>query len=347
MMTLEIASEQDNPDLRRLLRENSMQSWVSMSIEREPSFFAGQNRFGQDWAVIARQGPATVGMYTCANHPVHVNGLAQQLGYLGALRVDSSYRNQVRVLRNGYASLRYLSTGGQPKSWYTCIASENQIARRMLEANLKGMPVYKPAGEMITFALPRVRGCSHALWTPVRSGQMEAFCDFYNQQAAQWQFAPALTPETARLTEATFYVHDKGGRISACMALWNQQSYKQVVARAYRRPLATLVPVYNAYARLARKVELPPVGESLDQTFLSFLAAPLKQPGLFVDLVSDAAALCPSKVLVLGLNSQHPCSALIQRKFKPLMYRTRVYVVGFGGVLELDGRPVQPEVAVL
>jgi hypothetical protein len=347
MTNFEIATEQDNSELRRLLRENSMQSWVSMSIEREPSFCAGQNKFGQDWAVIAREGAATVGMYTCASQPVHVNGLAGHLGYLGALRVNPSYRNQLRVLRDGYASLRYLSQGDQPESWYTCIASENQTARRILEANLKGMPAYKPVGEMTTFALPRSRGRSHALWSLALPEQMNEVCDFYNQHAAQWQFAPVLTPEAAQLTGATFYIHVTGDRIKACMALWNQQSYKQIVARAYRRPLATLVPVYNACARLARMVELPAVGENLDQTFLSFLAAPLEQPELFMDLVSDAVALCPSKALTLGLNTQHPYARPIQREFRPLVYRTQVYTVGFDGVPALDGRPAQPEVAVL
>lgn len=345
MITFDLATERDDADICRLLRDNSMPSWVTMTTEREPSFFSGLNRFGRDWAVVARQGRELIGMYTGAEHRVHVNGAHANLGYLGGLRVVPAFRKRHSILRTGYASIPTLSTLDDNNNWYSCIASENHAARRVLEANLKELPKYRYVGELVTLALPQTRGRKISLWHRAQPQQMDDLCAWYNQQAKRYQFAPVLCGETARQTGAEFFIHESNGRIEACMALWGQQAYKQVVARSYRQPLAMLRPAYNAVARLTQRVALPSVGQSLDQTFLAFLSAP--QSPLLIDLVRDALALCPTKVLTLGLHAQHPYLDDLQRTFHPLTYRTRIYAVHFAEIPVLDNRPAQPEAAVL
>jgi hypothetical protein len=345
--TYELATDQDDAELRALLRDNAMPSWVTMTVSREPSFFAGANRFGRDWAVIARQDASPVGMYACSEQSVHLNGAPCELGYLGALRLNPSHRNRLRILRDGFASVRTFSPPRSRQLWYTAIASENLVARRILEANIRSMPRYRAINELVTLALPRARGRRRSMWRQVQPGEMGRLCSFYNQHACQYQFSPALTVELAVATGASFFVVAEQGEFHACMALWNQQNYKQVVACAYRRPLGTLLPVYNAYARLTSKIPLPRVGQALDLTHLAFLAVapPLDQE--IVALIEDALAINPTAVLTLGLHTSHPWLASLVRTYRPTSYRTWIYAVNFDDSVSLDGRPAQPEVAVL
>jgi len=347
MTTYALATPHDDAVLRALLHDNPMPSWVTMCVLRDPSFFAGVDRFGREWAVIARQGTSPVGMYTCSDQRVHLNGVPTELGYMGALRVNPAYRNRLRILRGGYASVRALALSRPPPLWYTAIASENLPARRILEANLRGMPRYWATNDLVTMALPRARGYRHFLWRQVRVDELGRLCDFYNQNAIQYQFSPVLTPEIASKTGASFFVVERDGELKACMALWNQQSYKQVVACAYRRPLGQLLPIYNVYARLARKIELPRVGQALDQTYLAFLAISPSLEYEVVALIEDALALNPARVLTLGLHADHPWLAPLLHSCRPATYRTRIYAVNFDESVALDGRPAQPEVAVL
>lgn len=347
MTTYALATSRDDAVMRALLRDNPMPSWVSMASTREPSFFAGMGRFGRDWAVVARQGNEAVGMYACSDQPVHVNGLETELGYLGGLRVAPQYRHRLRILRDGYASIRSLSPRRDPELWYTAIATENAPARRLLEANLRGMPRYRALNDMATLALPKARGRKHGLWRPVAADEMEDVCRFYNRQVRRYQFSPVLTPERAGRTGAVFHVVAGKDGPRAVMALWNQQPYKQVMACAYRQPLGMLLPLYNLYARLTRQVPLPPIGQALDQTYLAFLAV---APELECDasaLIEDALAICPTAVLTLGLHAAHAWLDCLIRSFRPATYRTRIYAVDFGETAELDGRPAQPEVALL
>lgn len=347
MIDYALAGPADEAILRRLLRENPMPAWVSMAMTREPDFFAGAQRFGRDWAVLARDGGQPVGMYSCAEQPVHVDGQPGETGYLGALRVAPAYRHRLRVLRDGYASIRRLSPRPGADLWYTAVASQNAPARRLLEAGLRGMPHYQPLNELVTLALPSRRGRRHGLWRRVAEDRLAALCRFYNEQASAWQFSPVLSPEIACHCGADFHVVERDGAIVASMALWNQQAYKQVVACAYRWPLGPLLPAYNLYARCAGRLPLPPVGRPLDQSALAFFAVAPALADRLPELIEDALARCPTAALSFALHVEHPWLATLLSQFRPATYRSWIYAVSFAAPARLDGRPAQPEAAVL
>lgn len=346
MIDLRLASEADDADLRAMLRDNAMPSWVSLSLQREPSYFAGVGRFGRERVVIARDGATPVGMYACAEHPLHIDGRPATLGYLGGLRVNPAYRHRRRVLRAGYASIRELSGSGDPDTWYSSIAADNLPARRLLEAGLRDLPRYVAQGEMLTLALSRQRGQRLGLWRRPSAGEIAALCRAHNAAAARYQLSPVLDPERVAASGADFFVSGGDGAPAACMALWNQQAYKQVVARAYRQPLAALRPLYNVWARLGGRIALPAVGRPLDQSFLAFLATD-EDARTLLPLIRDALALCRSEVLTFGLHAAHPALPELLRALRPAVYRTVIYAVCFGPPPQWQRRPVQPEVAVL
>ena len=317
MTTFRVATEADDAVLRAMLRDNGMPTWVEMTIEREPSFFAGKDRFGRDWAVIAEDSEQVVGMYTAAVMPVHLNGAPTQLGYLGGLRVNPGFRRRIRYLRDGYASVQKLAPV-DVTSWFTVVAAENVAARRLLEAGITGLPAYYPQGDYVTFALPVSRGKRLGLWR--RAEDAARVVSFYNEYAARFQYAPVLNEELVHALD--FYECD-----GAVAALWDQRAFKQIVARRYRQPVASLRPVYNAYARLLRRIPLPREGQSLDQTFIAFLAMRDGVDGY--TLLRDLLSHCRTPVASLGVQASHPLIPAI-RRFAPMSYPARIYEVSFG-----------------
>jgi hypothetical protein len=357
-----LATPADDADLRRLLREQAMPGWVSLTMTREPDYFAAAARPpGQEWSVIARDdataGHTAVGMYHCRAHAVHWNGAPRTLGYLGGLRVTPAYRHRLRVLRDGYASITRLHAPPAGGFWFTSIAADNHAARRLLEAGLRGMPRYTPLDAYATLAISRRNARRHGLWQALpanadppraeNTAQWQALCDFYNQHAARCQLAPVLTPEWARASGARFHGLRQGGALQACMALWDQRAYQQVRALAYRQPLHALRPLYNLYARCRRRVGLPAPGAALAQTFLAFFAA---SPRLDISaraLVEDALAHCATPVLTLGLHAAHPWLEPLRQALRATAYQSWIYSVSFDDPPAADGRPAQPEAALL
>jgi hypothetical protein len=373
MTTLRLATPADDAVIRSILRENAMPSWVEMAIAREPSFFAGTNLFGRDWAVIAEDDGDAAGMYSASVVPSFVDGQPEQLGYLGGLRVRSPYRQRIRFLREGYASVEQLAP--VPRSvpwWFTVIGEQNLVARRLLERGLAGLPKYTPIGEYATYAVATSRGKRRNLWRRANEGDVETIVAFYNRQAATMQCAPVLDEDFVRRMVAfeTFVVndtwcgdrrlrppdsrgassHDVRGRpslhhvsrdFSAVAFLWDQRAFKQIVARGYREPLGRLLPVYNAFARLARRVPLPHAGGQLEHTFLAFLAGDCERGEL-----EDLLTFCETPIASIGLHAGHPLTKVV-KSMRPIAYPARVYAVSFDGTTPRVAGRVQPEAALL
>jgi hypothetical protein len=348
MTTLRLATEADDAVLRGLMRENGMASWVEMAIEREPSFFAARKLYGEEWAVIAEEKQEVVGMYTAALRPVYVNGKPERLGYLGGLRVSARHRHRIRHLRQGYASIEPLAPAVRTLPWwFTVVASENLAARRLLESGVPGLPTYHALGDYVTLALPASRGSREGLWRRADASRVEDLVAFHNAQASGFELAPALDGALARrIGLDRFYLVERDGVVQGVAALWDQRSFKQIVAIRYRRPIGGLLPAYNLYARLCRRVPLPREGQPLSHTFIAFLALADEARSDARRVLCDLLSHCSTPVATLGLHAGHPLLETLGA-FKPVRYPARVYGVTFEGRPRVSDRPIQPEAALL
>jgi hypothetical protein len=223
------------------------------------------------------------------------------------------------------------------------VAAENATARRLLESGVPGLPAYHFQGDYVTFAVAAARGKRLNLWRRATTTDIERIVALYNAQAALFQCSPVLTEDLVRrIGVEQFFLYENHG----VAALWDQRAFKQIVARRYRRPLATLRPFYNLYASLAGQIPLPREGDALDQTFIAFLALDDSvQPNASV-ILRDLLSHCKTPVASIGLHAKHSLVPIIE-KMKPISYPARVYAVCFEGGPPPNGRPVQPEAALL
>jgi len=348
MTTLRRATDADDGVLRQFLRHSGMAGWVEMSIEREPSFFAGRDFGGEEWAVIAEEQTDIVGMYSAAVRRTYVNGQAERLGYLGGLRVASNYRHRIRHLRQGYASIRELApAAGTLPWWFTVVAADNVAARKLLEAGVRGLPTYHSLGDFVTFALPTSRSQRRGLWRPANATDIDTLVQFHNAHASRFNLAPSLDRTlVTRIGIDLFYVLERDRVLQGVAALWDQRTFKQIVATRYRRPVGSLVPIYNFYARLFQRIPLPYEGQALNHTFVAFFALGDDVQAESRLLLKDLLSHCRTPIASLGLNSVHPLNETVT-EFKPIRYPARVYAVTFEGEPPVCDGPIQPEAAFL
>ena len=360
-VTYRLAVPNDDRTIRDLLRKNDMDSWARMSIEREPSFFQGENLVGQSSAVIAYMTDApeqVIGTYAMAEQQTHVNGRPMDTAYLGALRVNPEYRHKIRFLKNGFASVRALS-GIDRLTTFTSVAIENSVARRLLEANLRGMPRYTPVGDFDSMGFSTRQGEPVELLQPAVPGDIPSLVEFFNASAASYQFSPVLSRQwLASLTGSfglrldDFWLLKNGQDVCGCIAIWDQRSFKQIVSRGYRFPLNLLRGSYNLYARLTGRLALPRPGKQLEQVFLSFFALG-KQAGDSANaVVREALTIARRKgaqVGTLGLSAQNPLGHRLRQSLRANVYRSCIETVHWADGAEpaLDTRSPQPEVGLL
>lgn len=356
-----VAHADDDANLRAMLREYEMESWVVVTLEREPSYFAAEGIFGRDHTFICEdfERGRPVGMYGCSILPCHVNGVAVEAGYLRALRVQAQYRHRLRILKQGYNSIPVL-LGGQsiPRPWFTSIAFENSNARRLLEKNLRGMPRYEPLGNLATCAFSVRRKRRTFLWEPACKADIPLLTSFYNSRASAFQFSPVLADAWLEslprhgLKIEDFLILRRNGTIAACCALWDQTLCKQAVIKRYRFPVNIARPLVNACAALTSRMRLPPENSVLRNVFLAFFAVDGQFIHLTPKLLREAGEIAHAAGMdacLVGLAESHPQLSRIRDILRPQLYMTYIESVAWKGdsAYPLNRLPIQPEIAFL
>lgn len=347
MIQYTIASQQDDQAIRTILRDNDMSAWVNLSFEREPSFFAVKSPATEEFAVIARDENTLVGMYTYALQQIYCNGQASYLGYLGGLRVNQSYRNQFRILKEGFATIKHLMPATDYPFYFTSIGEENNKARRILESGVSGLPKYHFTGEIVTFALPVVQGKPLPNgWRLIAEEEIPTVLAFYKERAIQYQFSPVLDEQIIRhIGLNNFWIYYDEG-VQACAAIWDQSAYKQIVAKKYRFPIDIVRPIYNTYAKITKRVSLPAIGTGLSYCYFAYLAFSDSVFHKELPLIRDLLRYCDSETAIVGFHAQHPMINVC-KSLNGLAYKTRIYLVGELPDSLLESKPVQPEVALM
>lgn len=364
-LVVETARPEDDPELRRLLRDNPMDGEIRVSLEREPNAFLAAAVEGEPHRTIVARDPSTGGIVGMGSRSVwnaFVNGEPVRLGYLSQLRVDRAFRGRKRLLVAGYGLLRSFRGPDELPFDLTSIIADNEVARRLLGAGLPGLPLYREIEGFTTLVVPatsRPRKVSG-----IERGARErlpgiAACLERNRR--RHQFAPRFSVEDLLSTERSrglapedFFVAISGDEVVGCLALWDQSGFKQVVVRGYAPRLARWRPLLNQLNRLSPILgtpHLPEPGQILPHAYLSHVAVDGDDPGIFQALVEMAYAEARGRGLVyavIGLASRHPWLPWLKKRFRPREYASMLYTVHWeDGGEAIDGRIPHVEVALL
>jgi len=357
------AGLKDDCHLKSTLRDNAMDSWVNMTFEREPCYFDADGLIGNDLTVIAHRfdhPDSIVGMYSFAELPVHINGEPSKAGYLGALRVNPQYRHKIRLIKNGFKSIPKLVPNlSVLPICFTSLAKQNNNARRLLEANIKGMPKYAIYGEIQTLAISTANSQRFGFFRPLKTDEIPELIQFYNRFSKNYQLSPVLSKDwllnlnhQQGLSLDDFYIAKHLGKIKACFAIWDQRSVKQVVVKAYKFPLNQLRGLYNLYAGFTKRVRLPDINEQLPQAYIAFFAYDEVYTSRISYLIKEILYFIQTKqaeIGVIGLSIKNPALKTIKQTMSVQIYETIIETVNFYDkqMFQLDSKPAQPEVAIL
>jgi hypothetical protein len=371
-MEFALATQADNAELRRILRENALEGDIRLTFEREPDFFLASSIEGDvHETLVAREKPGERRIIALGSRSVReawINGERCPLGYLSQLRVDAPFRAHPGLLSRGYRFLRELHQARADAPYYlTTIIEDNHRARDVLESGRMGLPTYQARDALCTLVIPTRAPQARTDGTNVRPAgprDLEGILRCLERYGRRHQFHPVWTREG--LTDSArcrglglkdfSVVTSPSGEVSGCVALWDQRAFKQSVVRGYSGRLAWARSAINWLGPLLR-LGLPPLprpGEGLAHATLSHLAVDDDQPEAaqaLVDAGIRMAARSGLTAVTLGLAERNPLLSPIRRRFKGLEYRSILYQVywedGSHDALRADGRVPHVEIAVL
>lgn len=283
-----------------------------------------------------------------------VNGEPRPVGYMSQLRFHPRVRRGMglaRLLSRAFALFHALHEDGRAPFYLLSVVAGNDPARRLLTAGLPGFPRLRPLGRLETHAihlgrlrrpLPLPQGLR---LEPGSEERLPAVLDCLDRNGRRRQLAPCWTAET--LSVKDFFIALDGERVVGCLAAWDQSAVKQLVVRGYSGPLALWRPLLNLVIRL------PAPGTALRSCWASHRAIDGDDPVVFAALlraVYNRAVRQGQHYLTIGFGEGDPLRAVL-KGYRATAYLSDLYLAawedGEAAAARVDGRPVDPEIAVL
>ena len=339
---IELATAADDLELRELLRRSPIPSQISVTFEREPSFFDScriRGDFFQIGVGRDRASDEIVGLGTRSIAPGFINGQPQALGYLADLRLDPQYRGGTLIAR-GYRFLRHLHEDRRTRLYTTVIFSENHAALTTIASGRAGLPQYHDMGMVhspginLRRAKPPIdAGCE------ILGGSQELLPEIIeclNRNNSRRQFAPVHTAEMFRRRWRDFRLEDfriavRGSKVIGVVGCWDQSSFKQTRVAGYGPRLRWIVPFANAVRPLTAAPRYPEPGEEVAYFYLSFIAIDDDNLQVFRGLLRNAYnAAIGRKYLyaMVGLHERDPLLPAL-RDYSLTPFSGRLFCVTF------------------
>lgn len=362
-----IAGPADADDIVRLQSLPMDGRWLRLALSSRPDYWRAAAIQGEHGAVLIRRpNGALAGMCARSVRNAYIDGEVRALGYFGELRVADPRHPRPRLFRDGYTSMRHLLHEPHRTPYYlTAIAEGNDAAIRLLTSGLAGIPTYRPIGTFNTLAvatgagsLSRVPGRTPVPVEQATRCDLDAIVRCLARNHARYQFAPAWSAKELAslpgLQPEDFLIVRRGGEITACLALWDQRSFKQVTVAGYAPRLARWRRIVNLAAPLTGMPRLPPEGSVLAQAFLSHVAADGDDPGLLIALIAEARRQAHARgldLVLIGLADANPMLQPVLQAVRARIYRSKLFLVhwtdGAQAAARLAARVPHPEAAIL
>ncbi len=303
----ELATANDDEQLRRILAQTPTEGQISLTFQREPGYFdAAVVHGGFHQTVVGRdlETGELIGLGVRSIREQFVNGVSMPIGYLSSLRLLPGHRHR-GLLARGFQFFRELHADGRTPLYLTTIAAGNQPASSALTRGRAGLPNYHFAGRYFTLALRP--GC---LRTPICRSRIEirpamqndlgSVVSFLNEHGRRRQFFPKYTSCDFLKPRSTFrdlqladlLLAWRQDRLAGTVGVWDQTAFRQSIVHRYSRPLRYIRPYYNAWAALRAKPKLPPPGARLPLAMAAVAVVADDDPEVFRGLLAAAASHC-------------------------------------------------------
>jgi hypothetical protein len=307
--------------LRRLLRETPLRGAMTVSLEREPSFF--ETGVVHQATAVAMDSDRAVVCGSRIVRRVHWNGAIAHAAYLSDLRVHPEFQKSAgQALRDGYRMLADAAHEAPAAVTWSAVFASNQAARETLAHRRRSIPEYVDHGGLHcpllwcrgNFAKS---GCRCATET-----DRPALAKFLAARLASKPLAPVVDPNSLAMRE--FVLLDGGGEIVAAMAVHDLRSSKQT--RVVQLPWLLRLARY-----LTRAV--PPPGGILALGYAGFVAVTDDDPALLRRLLRGARATASEMglhFLCLAFHESDPLLAAC-KDFPAVRMDGRIYQVMLNG----------------
>ena len=320
-----------------------MQGAIALSFEREPHFFKATHIEGDNHVTILNRSDEdrVVAIGSRSSRPYWFSGEVNQIGYFSQMRISKGFRGSTSRIMSGWEKMYELHQElKDTKSYLVSVLEDNLIARRLLTSGIRKIPIHKELGRLNTYILPLIHKKITNKKYIIRKGtnqDQDLIVSLLQKNYRSKTLAPYWTKESLfhselDITPENFFItFDRLNPTDpvGCVAVWDQQSFKQIYVHDYERKIKLIRVFLNALKRWTKLPYFPKVGTSFSNAYLSHLALDPKHADALVPMVQFAINENLKKgfhYLSFGFFEWTEFSKIIQKSFRPFTMKSIVYL---------------------
>jgi ribosomal protein S18 acetylase RimI-like enzyme len=303
-LELRLATPKDNQALLALSVACPMQADVSLTIERDPDFFALSQARGDGRTYVAESHGRIVACGGVARRSAYVLGMPAAMGYLSDFKVLPAFRGHglaQRILGAIVADER----DAPPAPYVASVAAGNAAIDRTVRGIGLGRSVVRLGAftsyQLLPFFRPRV--AAHFDSGPAEDRDEAELVELLDAFHRPRTFAPvfrggglrALLDRSPGMALGDYRIARHRGRIVAAAAVWDASFVKHVRVCGLTRGLRWLSRLVRAAGALAPLPPFPAEGERLRSLYIRHAACAAGGAAALAavvrSIVRDAAAL--------------------------------------------------------
>ena len=308
------------------MRGLAMAGRMRLEVRAEPSFMDLVASLGDEAEVVvarSRVNQKIVGLGVRVLRRVWMGGRMARTGHLMFLH-GAAVSPWPRSSAAGYGLLGELQQKNPADFHTTAILAENHAARRLLEANVRGLPRYTALCDLITFTLGtrdrRLRRfhapAARDLLVSIDPHDWASLREALTAHLQPLPCAPVVDADESLIARSAanvdwrdFVAVRERGRILAAAALWDQRQTRQMIVAGYGPTMRFCRPIWNTWQSLRGRPRLPAIGAAINLAYVSHLAVDAGRPdalGGLLELLARKARTKGIDYLVLSLAASHP-----------------------------------------
>jgi hypothetical protein len=301
---LRLARRSDSPALCKLFADVVLDSDLSLSVERDPDFFAlyDMETRAEDQHVYAVEvGGKVEGVGTFLGRQSYLDGRRTRTAYMSDLRFSERARGGKvlgTVMNQGFSGAR---EGLSADVMYTAVFDSNHAGQKALVARnprYPTKPYYHPFRKFtiasIQLLTPRALRRSHYQVRRASASDLDAIVGMLARDHRARPFGYAFEDGVLEQRLATWpgfrledfhLAVDGAGNILGCAAPWDGFDVKRYRVRGYRGSMRWVKRAYNAAAALTRAQPLPEPGALMRYLYLTHVCVPSEDPRVMASLL--------------------------------------------------------------
>jgi|GEM_PF-6738674 len=311
MITYSLATQKDNEDCGKLLRQVAVQGQIELYFKRDPDYFESLSRqYDRHFTMIARDKGVIVGMITYATHKVFISGGIFAAGHISNLRVRPDWRNK-GIVKNG-ADLFYKTAAEfSPEVTYITVPVGNRAGIGLNTSKKTYVPEFKEVGQITTHIIP-VKKRAQPIFCTIDCVAAESgsdICEFVNNLLKRHDLSAVC--DLKKLKNANLYTARQGNNIIGAICAWDQSDFRQIAVAKYGAVMKMVNAANSLWAGAGLGKAMPKPGQNVGVMYMSYAA--IGSGGgqtlrALLSKISNDLAGSNCQYLIIGLRTADPAN---------------------------------------